>query len=68
MAPVHQYRKLNRSRSSEVHQPVESGADGTPGEQHIIYKDNALAGQRKRISVRSTLDDQYDAANHRGTA
>ena len=48
MAPVYQDRELNRPWSSEVHQPVESGADGTPGEQHIIYKDNALAGKRKR--------------------
>ena len=48
MTPVYQDRELNRPWSAEVHQPVESSADSPSGEQHIVDKDNALAGERKR--------------------
>ena len=54
MAPVHQDRKLNRSRSSEIHQPVERSADGTPGEEHIIYRElrACRSGETESLSVR----------------
>ena len=69
MTPIHQDRELNRPWSSEVHQPVERSADGPPGEQHIVDKDDALVGERKRNLCAFDLW-MIDAtvADHRGRA
>src|SRR5262245_2575688 len=47
MAPIHQNRELDRSWSSEVHQTVEGGANGTSSEQHVIHEDGAPVGERE---------------------
>src|SRR5262245_21131030 len=47
MAPIHQNRELDRSWSSEVHQTVEGGANGTSSEQHVVHEDGALVGERE---------------------
>lgn len=37
---VDQDRELNRARAAQVTQCVEGGADGAPGEEHIVDQDD----------------------------
>ena len=42
MPPVNQDAELHAARSSMIKQRIECGADGAPGEQHIVHQDDTL--------------------------
>ena len=43
---VDQDRKLHAGRAPDVHQRVERGADGAPGEQHVVDEDDVFIVER----------------------
>src|SRR5664279_353354 len=40
MSTVNQHRKLDTLWTSVIHERIHGGADGTSGEEHVIYKGN----------------------------
>jgi hypothetical protein len=54
VSAVDQDRELDRARPPVVHDRVHRGADGAPGEQHVVDEHDVLPSTSKGMSVRCT--------------